>query len=66
MSSAMRTFSACLFLVMNVETTANISLKRSIGRVAWHASIQYPAVLPGVVPHPIFHLKGRRASKLLT
>src|ERR1700691_5562674 len=46
-----------LFLGVDVETTAHISFKRSIGRVAWHSSIQYPTVLPGVMPHPIFHLK---------
>src|ERR1700691_6303228 len=47
----------CLFLAMDVETTANISFKRSIRRVARHPSIQYPAALPRVMPHPVLHLK---------
>ena len=48
---------SCLFLIMNVETTANISLKRSIRRVARHRSIQYPAVFSRVMPHSVLHLK---------
>src|SRR5271155_106325 len=46
-----------LFLIVDVETTAHISFKRSIGRVARHSTIQYPAVLPGVMAHPVLHLK---------
>src|SRR5580700_1769808 len=46
-----------LFLVMDVKTTAYIPFKRSVRRVARHSAIQYPAVLPGVMPHPVLHLK---------
>src|ERR1700730_8949856 len=46
-----------LFLVMDVETTSHIPLKRSIRRVARHCPIKYPAVLPSVMPQAIFHLK---------
>src|SRR5271169_4681465 len=47
----------CLFLVMDVKTTANISFKGSIRRMARHSSIQYPAILPRAMPHPVLHLK---------
>src|SRR5579872_2461743 len=47
----------CLFLVMDVETTAYIAFKDSVSRVAGHSTVKNPAVLTGVVSHPVFHLK---------
>src|SRR5579862_9372562 len=48
----------CFFLALDVETSAYISFKRSIRRIAWHSSIHYPVVLSRMMPHPVLHLKG--------
>jgi hypothetical protein len=43
---------------VDVETAANISLKRSIRRVARHPAIKNPTVFACVMPQSVLHLKG--------
>jgi hypothetical protein len=46
------------FLGVDVETAANISFKRSIRRVARHASLINPTVFACMMPQSVLHLEG--------
>src|ERR1700680_4473264 len=46
-----------LFLIVDIEASADIAFKRSIRCVAWRTVVSNPAVLPSVMPQTVLHLE---------
>src|SRR5690348_11200612 len=49
---------------MDVEATADIALKRAVGRVTGDSAIENPAVLSAAVPQPVLHFEGAAGIKV--